>query len=79
MPSKLESSAAAGAALRLNARVMEALPNAMYRVELEDERRSQVLAHVAGPGLLRVLPGEGVVVELMAYDAARGRIVRRRA
>lgn len=66
-------------ALQVNARVLEALPNAMYRVELEDEPRSRVTAHVAGAGLLRVLPGEGVVVELMPYDATRGRIVRRRA
>ncbi len=57
-------------------RVIEALPNAMYRVELEDERRSRVLAHVAARTLLRVLPGERVVVALASYDAARGRIVR---
>lgn len=68
-----------GRALQVGARVVEALPNAMYRVELEDEPRSRVTAHVAAAGLLRVLPGEGVVVELMSYDATRGRIVRRRA
>jgi translation initiation factor IF-1 len=56
-------------------RVIEALPNAMYRVELEDERRTRVLAHVSSPALLRVLPGERVVVALAAYDATRGRIV----
>jgi translation initiation factor IF-1 len=66
-------------ALQVGARVLEALPNAMFRVELEDERRSRITAHVAGAGLLRVLPGEGVVVELMPYDATRGRIVRRQA
>jgi translation initiation factor IF-1 len=60
-------------------RVIEALPNAMYRVELDGERRTQVVAHLAAPALLRVLPGEGVVVALTSYDPTRGRIVRRRA
>lgn len=65
--------------LVVNARVLESLPNAMYRVELETESRSQAVAHVAGDSsLLRVLPGDGVVVELMPYDTTRGRIVRRR-
>jgi translation initiation factor IF-1 len=72
-------SGASGRALQVDARVVEALPNAMYRVELEDASRSRVTAHVAAAGLLRVLPGEAVVVELMPYDATRGRIVRRRA
>lgn len=83
MPSGVGDAPAAGprsgGALQVPARVVEALPNAMYRVELEDEPRSRVTVHVAAPGLLRVLPGEGVVVELMPYDATRGRIVRRRA
>jgi translation initiation factor IF-1 len=59
-------------------RVIEALPSAMYRVEIEGERRAQVVAHVASPALLRVLPGDSVVVALMPYDPGRGRIVRRR-
>ncbi len=63
----------------VNARVIEGLPNAMYRVELETETRSQALVHLSGgSSLLRVLPGDGVVVELMPYDMGRGRIVRRR-
>ena len=65
--------------LEVNGRVVESLPNALFRVELETERRQQITAHVSGgSSLLRVLPGEAVVVELMAYDPARGRIVRRR-
>ena len=65
--------------LEVNGRVVESLPNALFRVELETERRQQVTAHVSGgSSLLRILPGEAVVVELMAYDPARGRIVRRR-
>ncbi|HWX23830.1 MAG TPA: translation initiation factor IF-1 [Vicinamibacteria bacterium] len=66
--------------LEADARVVEALPNALFRVELETGARSQVLAHVAaGSNLLRVLPGDPVVVELMPYDMTRGRIVRRRS
>ena len=68
-----------GERLEMNARVIEALPNALYRVELENESRGQVTAHVGGPSLLRVLPGDSVIVELMAYDMTRGRIVRRRS
>ena len=67
--------------LEVNGRVLEQMANALYRVELENEGRSQVTAHVSGgsAGILRVLPGDGVVVELMPYDMTRGRIVRRRS
>jgi translation initiation factor IF-1 len=68
-----------GERLEVNARVIEALPNALYRVELENEARGVVTAHVSGASLLRVLPGDGVVVELMSYDMTRARIVRRRS
>jgi translation initiation factor IF-1 len=66
--------------LEVNGRVTEQLPNALFRVELENEGRALVTAHVSGgaSGILRVLPGDGVVVELMPYDMTRGRIVRRR-
>jgi translation initiation factor IF-1 len=58
--------------------IREALPNGLYRVELAGDARGTVTAHVAGGGaLLRLLPGDGVVVELAAYDMSRGRIVRR--
>jgi translation initiation factor IF-1 len=67
-------------ALEVNGRVVESLPNALFRVELETEKRQQITAHVSGASsLLRILPGEAVVVELMAYDPGRGRIVRRRS
>jgi len=66
-------------AIVVNARVLEGLPNAMYRVEFETETRGQAVVHVAGSSsLLRLLPGDGVVVELMPYDMSRGRVVRRR-
>jgi translation initiation factor IF-1 len=66
--------------LEVNGRVTEVLPNALFRVRLEAEGREQVMAHVAGAafGLTRLRPGDEVVVALTAYDATRGRIVRRR-
>ncbi len=59
--------------------VRELLPNALVRVELATEKRASVTAHVAGESsLLRLRPGDEVVVEIAPYDAGRGRIVRRR-
>ena len=67
------------AATEVPGTVLESLPNALYRVQLETEARPEVVAHVSGAAALRrILPGEAVVVELLAYDAGRGRIVRRR-
>jgi translation initiation factor IF-1 len=66
------------AAASYPARILEALPNALFRVELETEGRPQLTAHVSGSSsLLRVLPGEMVLVEPSALDAGRGRIVGR--
>ena len=62
--------------VRVQARVLESLPNALYRLELESEGRPQVTAHAAGQaGLLRLLPGQVVEVELSAYDGTRARIL----
>jgi translation initiation factor IF-1 len=58
--------------------VVEPLPNAMFRVELDNGHR--VLAHVAGKmrmHFVRILPGDRVKVELSPYDLTRGRIVYR--
>lgn len=64
--------------MTVNARVLEALPNALFKVELLLERRGQATVHAAGAAaLVRLLPGDEVVVELMPYDPTRGRIVRR--
>jgi translation initiation factor IF-1 len=66
------------AALRVGARVLEALPNALFRVEVLDAARTRLTAHVpASAGLLRVLPGDLVTVEILPYDGSRGRIVGR--
>ncbi len=58
--------------------VRVALPNTMFRVELEDGRL--VLAHIGGKmrkHFIRILPGDKVIVELSIYDLDRGRIVYR--
>jgi translation initiation factor IF-1 len=65
--------------MTVTARVLEALPNALYRVELETGDRRRVTVHASGDAnMLRILPGETVVVELAPYDQGRGRIVRKR-
>jgi len=64
------------AALRVSGRVVEQLPNALYRVELASAGRPHVTAHAAGEsGLLRLRPGDAVEVELSSYDPGRGRIL----
>lgn len=58
--------------------VEEALPNAMFRVVLENDHK--VLAHVSGKirmNFIRILPGDKVKVELSPYDLTRGRITFR--
>lgn len=58
--------------------VLEPLPNAMFRVELENGYK--VLAHISGKmrmHFIRILPGDKVLMELSPYDLSRGRIVYR--
>jgi translation initiation factor IF-1 len=65
-------------AIQVEATVIELLPNAMFRVELENEHK--VLAHISGKmrkNFIRILPGDKVLVELSPYDLSRGRIVYR--
>ena len=65
-------------AIEVEATVMETLPNAMFRVELENGH--QALAHISGKmrkHFIRILPGDKVLVELSPYDPNRGRIVYR--
>ena len=64
--------------IRLQAKVTDALPNAMFRVELENGHK--VLAHVSGKmrmHYIRILPGDTVTVEMSPYDLNRGRIILR--
>ncbi|HAX18160.1 MAG TPA: translation initiation factor IF-1 [Actinobacteria bacterium] len=59
--------------------ILEALPNAMFRVELENGHK--VLAHISGKmrmHYIKILPGDMVKVELSPYDLSRGRITYRR-
>jgi translation initiation factor IF-1 len=64
--------------LRLEAKVVEARPNAMFVVELENGH--QILAHISGKmrmHWIRILPGDRVTVEMSPYDLTKGRIVYR--
>jgi translation initiation factor IF-1 len=64
--------------IRVEATVKEALPNAMFKVVLENGH--PVLAHVSGRmrmNWIRILPGDRVTVEISPYDLSRGRIVYR--
>ena len=62
--------------IRVDAVVKEALPNAVFRVVLENGH--EVLAHVSGKmrmNFIRILPGDKVTLEMSPYDLSRGRIV----
>ncbi len=64
--------------IQLEGTIVEALPNAMFRVELENGHR--VLAHISGKmrmHFIRILPGDRVTVEFSPYDLNRGRIIYR--
>jgi translation initiation factor IF-1 len=64
--------------IRVSAVVKEAMPNAVFRVQLENGHT--VVAHVSGKmrmHFIRILPGDKVTVELSPYDLAKGRIVYR--
>ena len=65
-------------AIEVEGRVLEPLPNAMFRVELENGHK--VLAHISGKmrmHFIKILPGDKVTVELWPYDLTRGRITYR--
>ena len=65
-------------AIEVMATVVETLPNAMFKVELENKH--QALAHISGrmrKNFIKILPGDRVAIELSPYDLNRGRIVYR--
>jgi translation initiation factor IF-1 len=65
-------------AIEIEGTVLEPLPNAMFRVELDNGHK--VLAHISGKmrmHYIRILPGDRVTVELSPYDLSRGRITYR--
>jgi translation initiation factor IF-1 len=64
--------------IEVEGKVLEPLPNAMFKVELENGHK--VLAHISGKmrmNFIRILPGDRVMVELSPYDLNRGRITYR--
>ena len=64
--------------IELGGKVLEALPNAMFKVELENGH--QILAHISGKmrmHYIKILPGDKVTVELSVYDLNHGRITYR--
>jgi len=65
-------------AIEVDGKVVEPLPNAMFRVEMDNGHK--VLAHVSGKmrmNRIRILPGDRVTMELSPYDLTRGRITYR--
>jgi translation initiation factor IF-1 len=65
-------------AIEVEGTVVETLPNAMFRVELDNKHR--ILAHISGKmrmHFIKILPGDRVTVELSPYDLTRGRITYR--
>ncbi|HAS92565.1 MAG TPA: translation initiation factor IF-1 [Sedimentibacter sp.] len=65
--------------IEVEGKVLEALPNAMFIVELQNGH--QILAHISGKlrmNYIKILPGDTVAVELSPYDLTRGRITWRK-
>jgi translation initiation factor IF-1 len=64
--------------IKVDGKVLETLPNAMFKVELENKH--VLLAHISGKmrmHFIKILPGDRVIVELSPYDLTRGRITYR--
>ena len=64
--------------IEVEGKVVETLPNAMFRVDLENGHR--VLAHISGKmrmHFIKILPGDKVTIQLSPYDLSRGRIIYR--
>lgn len=67
-------------AIEVTATVIDTLPNALFKVQLDDNKDHEVLAHISGKmrkHFIRILPGDKVLVELSPYDLSRGRITYR--
>ena len=80
VPKNKEKAASSGKeeGIQVEGTVIEPLPNAMFRVELDNGHR--VLAHISGKmrmHYIRILPGDRVLIELSPYDLTRGRVVYR--
>ena len=65
-------------AIEVEGTVLESLPNAMFRVKLENDH--EILAHISGKirmNFIKILPGDKVTIELSPYDLTKGRIIWR--
>ena len=64
--------------IKVQGKVLETLPNAMFKVELENKH--QIIAHISGKmrmHFIKILPGDTVTIEISPYDLSRGRITYR--
>ena len=78
MPKKTDQQPDKAPAIEVEGEIIEALPNAMFRVELANGHK--VLAHISGKirmHYIKILPGDKVLIELSPYDLSRGRITYR--
>jgi len=75
---ELENIMAKQSSIKIDGTILEALPNATFRVELENGH--EVLAHISGKmrmHYIKILPGDKVALEMSPYDLTKGRIVFR--
>ena len=66
--------------IQVEAEVLTALPNAMFRVKLDLKNDPEIVAHISGKmrmHYIRILPGDRVTIELSPYDLSKGRITYR--
>jgi len=67
--------------ITMDAIVIEALPNAMFRVRLPNEQQTEIIGYISGKmrkHYIRILPGDTVTVEISPYDLTKARITYRR-
>lgn len=66
--------------IQVEGEVVDALPNAMFRVRLETTNKPEIVAHISGKmrmNYIRILPGDRVTVDISPYDLTKGRITYR--
>ncbi|MCC7191812.1 MAG: translation initiation factor IF-1 [Phycisphaeraceae bacterium] len=66
--------------IQVEGEVIDALPNAMFRVRLETANKPEIVAHISGKmrmNYIRILPGDKVTVDISPYDLTKGRITYR--
>ena len=66
--------------IQVEGEVVDALPNAMFRVRLETANKPEIIAHISGKmrqNYIRILPGDRVTIDISPYDLSKGRITYR--